>query len=127
MEIYEVYFTAETIRQIAEKYLMRGENVKNDVGHDGNRMNSIFILESWIKESEFDKSMQYDQYKELPIGTWFVTMKINDNETWNKVKNGELRGFSVSGFFAQDIVEMYKEREFLEEFENILKELKKGE
>lgn len=123
-EIYDVYFSAETIRMIAEKYLMNGENVKNDVGHDGMRRKSIYLLESWIKESEFDKSMQYEQYKDLPLGTWFVTMKVNDDDTWEKVKAGELRGFSVSGWFAEDLVEMTKEKQFLEDFENLLKDIK---
>jgi hypothetical protein len=27
-------------------------------------------------------------------------MKVDDKETWKRVKNGELRGFSVEGFFS---------------------------
>jgi hypothetical protein len=35
----------------------------------------------------------------LPPGTWYVGYKINDEETWQDVKEGRLKGFSLSGQF----------------------------
>ena len=46
-------------------------------------------------------------------------MKVRNDEVWNKVKNGELRGFSVSGYF-EEIEEFAREQKFLQEVAKIL-------
>lgn len=117
---YYVYFTEDSIRKIEEKYMRNKYIDNNDVGHDGEARTGNFILESWIKEFESDKSVGYG-FKDLPIGTWFVKMKINDNETWKQIKEGKLKGFSVSGFFEELPVEMSKEDMFLNELLKLFK------
>lgn len=124
-ELYDVFFSAETIRMIAEKYMRNGYNTANDVSHDSNRKETIYVVESWIKQSEFDKSMQYEQYRDNPIGTWYVSMRIMDDQTWEAIKNHTLTGVSISGFFSQEEVQMSKEEMFLEDFEQMLIKLKK--
>jgi hypothetical protein len=58
-------------------------------------------LESWIiNDPEVDKSAALG-YEKLPEGTWMVSYKINNAETWKKIKSGELNGFSVTGEFLQ--------------------------
>ena len=37
----------------------------------------------------------------VPAGTWMTSYKINDFETWNKIKSGELNGFSIAGNFIE--------------------------
>jgi hypothetical protein len=37
----------------------------------------------------------------LPKGTWFGIFKINDDETWKKVKDGTFNGFSIEGNFQE--------------------------
>jgi hypothetical protein len=29
-----------------------------------------------------------------------ISMKVNNDEVWNKVKLGEVKGFSIEGYFA---------------------------
>jgi hypothetical protein len=36
----------------------------------------------------------------FPKGTWVISMKVNNDEIWNKVKLGEIKGFSIEGYFA---------------------------
>lgn len=119
-----VYFSKETIRMIAEKYMKNGYNTANDTDHNNKPLKDIYVIESWIKESELDKSSQYEQFKELPIGTWFVTMKINSDDVWKRVKKHELNGVSVSGFFQEELVQMEKEEMFLDELVNLFKMVK---
>jgi hypothetical protein len=38
---------------------------------------------------------------DVPKGTWMVSYKINNKETWQKIKNGELNGFSITGNFIE--------------------------
>ena len=44
----------------------------------------------------------------MPIGTWMVSMKVDNDEIWNDyVKTGKVKGFSIEGYFA-DKLEMPK-------------------
>jgi hypothetical protein len=116
---YYVFFSSDTIKMIAEKYMRNKLIDNNDQMHDGKAVKDVHVLESWIKESENDKSTDYG-YGELPVGTWFVSMKVNNDEIWEKVKSGKLNGFSVSGFFSEEAA-FSKEEMFLYQVAEILK------
>jgi len=116
---YYVFFSPETIKMIAEKYMRNKLIDNNDQMHDGKAVKDVHVLESWIKESENDKSTDYG-YGELPVGTWFVSMKVNNGEIWDKVKSGKLNGFSVSGFFSE-VAAFSREEMFLYKVAEVLK------
>ena len=98
---YYVYFSKETIRDIAEKFFKKNYTNNTDINHDGDVTQQNTLLESWIKDDEeYDKSNKYG-FESTPIGTWFLSYKINDDETWNKIKAGELQGYSISGNFLE--------------------------
>jgi len=118
---YHVYFSAETIKMIAEKYMKNKYTDNNDENHDGSAVKDVYVIESWIKEDTQDKSNKYG-YEDLPIGTWFVSMKIKNDEIWNKVKQGELNGFSVSGYF-EEVAEFCREEMFLKQVAEILNKI----
>jgi len=119
---YYVFFSAETIKMIAEKYMRNKYIDNNDTNHNGKAASDVYVIESWIKEDENDKSTKYG-YGDLPVGTWFVSMKVRNDEVWQKVKKGELRGFSVSGYF-EEIADFAREQMFLQEVVKILKGVK---
>jgi len=118
---YYVFFTAETIKMIAEKYMRNKYLDNNDQMHDGRAVKDVYVFESWIKESENDKSTDYG-YGDLPIGTWFVSMKVNNPIIWEKVKQGKLNGFSVSGYF-EEVAAFCREEMFLQKVAEILKNI----
>ena len=39
-------------------------------------------------------------YEDLPDGTWFGSMYVENEDAWAEVKNGTFRGFSVEGDFS---------------------------
>ena len=94
---FTVSFSAETIAKTQELYMKKlyGNNVTVD--HAEN-VDGVALIESWIVEDENDKAIQKYGY-DVPIGTWMVSMQVEDKETWQRVKNGELKGFSVEGVF----------------------------
>jgi hypothetical protein len=116
---YYVYFSADTIRKINEKYMMNKYTDNNDENHDGDPLKDVYVIESWIKEDENDKSRKYG-FEDLPVGTWFVSMKVNNPDVWKKIKNKELNGFSVSGFFSE-VQKFTKEEMFLYKLAEILR------
>lgn len=119
---YYVFFSADTIKMIADKYMRNKYTDNNDEMHNGKPVKDVYVYESWIKESYEDKSNKFG-YQHLPIGTWFVSMKIRNNDTWNKVKKGELKGFSVSGYF-EEIAQFAMEEMFLKQVAEILSKIK---
>jgi hypothetical protein len=119
---YYVFFSADTIKMIAEKYMKNKYLDNNDMMHDGQAVPDVYVTESWIKEDDNDKSVKYG-YGELPIGTWFVAMKVKNDAIWAKVKDHQLNGFSVSGFF-EEVATFRREEAFLKELAEILKKIK---
>ena len=119
---YYVFFSPETIKMIAEKYMRNKYTDNNDQMHDGKAVKDVYVVESWIKEDENDKSVKYG-YGDLPVGTWFVSMKVKNDDTWSKVKSGVLNGFSVSGFF-EEVSAFTKEEMFLYKVAEVLKKYK---
>jgi len=120
---YYVFFTSETIRMIAEKYMKNQYTRNNDLMHDGKAVRDVYVIESWIKEDENDKSVKYG-FGDVPVGTWMIAMKIaktpKGDEVWKQVKEGKLNGFSVSGFF-EEVQAFSKEEMFLYKVAEILK------
>lgn len=90
---YYVRFSAQEIEKIATKF-NEDLNSKNINLMHTDEMVDAFVAQSWIIEGEQDKSKNYGF--DLPEGTWFGAVKVKDQNFWNeKVKNDEVRGFSV--------------------------------
>ncbi len=100
---YYVYFSEDTVRKASEMYLKHNNHHKATYEHE-ERVSGVLTVESWIKEGEQDKSKMYGF--DLPNGTWFVKMKINNDEMWNKIKEGELKGISIEGYFVNKMEAM---------------------
>lgn len=117
---YYVYFSKETVRQASELYLKHNNHHKATYQHE-DRVSGVLTIESWIKEGEQDKSKLYGF--DLPDGTWFVKMKIENDEMWNKITSGELRGLSIEGYFINKMEKMGKQQFSNEEILQALNEL----
>ena len=117
---YYVYFSKETVRQASELYLKHNNHHKATYQHE-DRVSGVLTIESWIKEGEQDKSKLYGF--DLPDGTWFVKMKIENDEMWNKIKDGELKGLSIEGYFINKMEKMGKQQFSNEEILNAFNEL----
>ena len=100
-EPYYVYFSKDTVKKIQERF-NKEMNINNtDTQHDGNVHTENVLLEQWIVESNIHDKSKFYGFDRLPIGTWFGVYKINNDEDWERIKSGELRGFSVAGNFLE--------------------------
>jgi len=97
---YYIYFSKDTVRKASELFFIRG-NQNNSTFEHQLPLQGLTAVESWIVESEQDKSRAYDL--NVPIGTWMVSMKVNNDDVWKQVKAGEVKGFSIEGYFADKI------------------------
>ena len=117
---YYVYFSPETVRKASELYLKHNNHHKATHEHS-ERVSGVLTVESWIKEGDSDKSKLYGF--DLPNGTWFVKMKIENDELWSKIKDGTLKGLSIEGYFTNKFEQMQKKEPTTEEVRTALKEL----
>ena len=97
-ETYYVYFSKDTIRRASELFFQKGNQSNATLEHEM-KANNLTVFESWIVEdSEKDKSAIYDL--DAPVGSWVISMKIEDDKVWESVTNGLYTGFSIEGYFA---------------------------
>jgi hypothetical protein len=120
---YEVFVTAETIEKLAQQYLMKGYQNKATVEHSENIDGDVTVVESWVsKSSTKDKSANYFT-RIFPAGTWFVTMKVNDEKLWQDyVKTGKVKAISIEGLFGHSLVKAAAIEELMEKDINDLTE-----
>ena len=95
---YYIIYKADTIRQMAEKYLV--ENRQNNVNlmHaadsdvDGVQMVQFFIKDTsaGIAPANFD---------EIADGSLFGEFHVTNDEVWAQIKDGTYKGFSLEGIF----------------------------
>jgi hypothetical protein len=96
-EKYFIKYSKETIEQTAQEFLKRNMHHNHTIQHEM-PVNNLTVVESWVTTGAHDKSMNYGF--ELPEGTWMIGVKVDDDKTWQAVKNGEVKGFSIEGWFA---------------------------
>ena len=95
---YYIYFSKDTVRKASELFLSKGHQNNSTLEHDI-PLEGMSVVESWLVEDEKkDKSRKYGF--EVPVGTWMVSMKVYNDDIWSKVKEGEVKGFSIEGYFA---------------------------
>jgi hypothetical protein len=123
---YYVWFSKETVRKASELYLKHNNHHKATYEHQ-DRVSGVLTVESWIKEGDMDKSKLY--HFDLPNGTWFVKMKIDNEELWQDIKSKKIKGLSIEGYFTDKFEAMQKRKptdlEILSALNEIIKENKK--
>ena len=100
---YYVYFSEDTVRDIAEK-AMREKLLDNvNLEHNPDALVDAHMTSSWIVEDSMnDKSNMYNM--NVPLGTWMGEYKVEDDATWQMIKDGVVKGFSIEGIFQNNIV-----------------------
>jgi hypothetical protein len=118
---YYVYFSPDTVRKASELYLKHNNHHKATYQHQ-DRVSGILTVESWIiEDTKLDKSTLYGY--SLPVGTWMVKLSISNDEIWSKIKNGELKGLSIEGYFTNKFEQMNKTKPTTEEILSAFNEL----
>ena len=129
---YLVYFSEDTIAQ-AQELFMNGLKGNNSTLEHKEEINGVSVIETWIKEDNNDKSNLYG-FETVPVGSWFVKVKVYNDEVWKQVREGELKGFSIEGYFVDRVVNMQnqdilslaedcvdcEQKELLEEIKEVL-------
>lgn len=93
-----VVFTKETIRNCVEKFSKLGFNNFVNIDHnENNYVDNITMIESFIIDKE--RGICPIEFSNIEDGSWIVSYKVNDLNLWDKIKSGEVKGFSIEGIF----------------------------
>jgi copper chaperone CopZ len=109
---FYVRFTKEVIAKLAEKFNKTAKEIKINMDHK-TEVPSAFVLGNWIiEDSEKDKANYKYGFKDLPVGTWFVEVKIDDSKVFeDEVIDNLKNGFSVEGLFDLSYASFIKTEE----------------
>lgn len=115
---FYVYFSKDTVKKASELFLMNGNQGNATLQHKS-KIDGMTVVESWIiEDTEMDKSKKYGF--SLPVGTWMIAMKVENEDVWQKVKAGEVKGFSIEGYFADKLEMQMQDEELINQIKKIL-------
>lgn len=96
-EFYVVY-KKDTNMKVLQKYMSDGNQKKVKLTHDTQDLSKgVFVFEVFM--SDESRGIAQPKGFELPDGTIFCSMKINNDMIWNEAKAGKVKGISLEGFF----------------------------
>ena len=104
-KMFYVVFRKDTIQKIVNKFMRNGFNSNINLMHNSNAIaKGVYVIESLIIDSE--RGIKAPQgFEKVNDGSWWGSMRVEDDDIWKQVKNGDFKGFSVEGMFgnAKDI------------------------
>lgn len=101
-EEYYLEFSKEAVEKLSRDFMVNGLQSNFTAAHK-KAVDGITITESWIKvDMEKDKSIALGLDADLPVGSWIIGGYCDNNDIWNKVKDGEYHGFSVEAIVDVD-------------------------
>jgi len=115
---YNITFSEETVRKASEKYLKSLKLHNTTVAHE-TEVDGVFLTESWIVEDpEKDKTALYGL--NATKGSWAVSMRIENDDLWDRIKKGDYLGFSIEGMFSEEEKLSSEEMDILYEIETLV-------
>ena len=81
-EEYYLEFSKESIEKMSQEFMKEYRQAEITVDHE-DIAPEVTVVETWIKTDLYkDKSVALGLNENLPIGTWFAGMKVNNVELW---------------------------------------------
>lgn len=125
---FYINFSKESIEKMSQDFMKEYRQYEVKTDHE-DVANEVCVVESWlVADSYKDKSNALGIT--VPEGTWMVAMKVNNIETWDRIKSGELKGFSVESMisleeFSKNDNNMIDTNEdmFFDKIKNVFKEV----
>lgn len=97
---YYVVFDKAAIQCIVEKFSAKGYMKNFNLFHDEQQqVQDVTIFNSFISDKELGIA-PLTGFEDVADGSWFISAKVNNNAVWEKVKAGEIKGFSIEGLFS---------------------------
>ena len=106
---YYIVYDRQTIEKMAEKYLRQNKQNNVDLNHSFVLEEGIYLNEFFIKDTA--KGINPTGFEEVNDGSLFAIFHVQNDEVWNAIKEGTFKGFSLSGLFDTELVQLNKVKE----------------
>jgi hypothetical protein len=83
-------YTAPTVRKAAHSFMENGGF--NKIMHKGEPVEGVVVVENTVS-----KQVERHNEENFPEGTWFLGVKVRNDEIWKEIKSGSFTGFSMGG------------------------------
>lgn len=90
---FYINFTEDSITKMSQEFMKDYRQHEINLQHEEN-VDEVYVCESWLVEDPYKDKANALGFN-VPKNTWMVGLKVNNIDTWERVKSGELRGFSV--------------------------------
>jgi len=95
---YYLSFTKESIEKMSQEYMKDFKQYNVNLQHE-EQVDEVCMVESWIVMDAYKDKANALGFN-VPVGTWMTAFKVNNIDTWNRIKDGELKGFSVESMIS---------------------------
>lgn len=101
---YYIQFSEVEIEKISHKMMKAGLALQHTTHQHESELKGNYLTELWIvTDPDNDKSNALG-FRDLPKGTLMASYKVTDKSYWeNEVMTGKVKGFSLEGFFNQEL------------------------
>ena len=86
-----VVYDADSIKECAKLFFKN--STKFNIKH-GEIKAEVDLLESYFTKND----------EKYPDGSWYVVCKVEDTALWDKIKEGEYKGFSFQSLFVTELI-----------------------
>ena len=119
---YYLSFSIDSIEKMENDYMKDFRQYNVSLQHE-ETVDEVCVVESWIVADSYKDKANALGFN-VPVGTWMVAMKVNNVDTWNRIKDGELRGFSVESLVSLEEFNKAENNDNMEVTENFWSKLK---
>ena len=89
---FYVQFSKDTIDKMMQKFMKEQRLFDISLDHDQD-IKDCYLIESFIINKE--RGICPNEFSDVEDGSWIISVKIENQDVWNKICSGEVKGFSI--------------------------------
>ena len=107
---FYVQFRKEDIPAIVEKFMQRGLSNFINIQHDEKTLSNTdaVLVESYFVNKE--RGIVPNEFANVTDGSWITSYKILNEDIWQQIKSGDLKGFSIEISAELEPVKLEKQK-----------------
>lgn len=94
---YMIVFTPENIELMLQKFMSQNNGNNVDENHSFKLIDGVTLCQVFIKNS--DRGINPTDFPDAEEGSLFGIYHVDDDQLWEDIKSGEVKGFSLAGVF----------------------------
>lgn len=89
---FYVQFSKDTVDKMMQKFMKERKLFDISLDHSQD-VKDCYLIESFIINKE--RGICPNEFSDVEDGSWIISVKIENQDVWNKICSGEVKGFSI--------------------------------